>query len=152
MTSGDDEDSQYWWFSIQSRRSGTIYTPAVMVECMGRVWALERNMFHYSLCPRDRYSSSNMREYRREWDYRVEESRQLRQNLRQRGLRRPRQRSLQVPRDNDESLELAINIVRHENNQMQIRINRYDNFREVESRGIERLRQYITADDLTDEE
>jgi hypothetical protein len=93
-----------------------------------------------------------MNEYRREWDYRVEESRQLRQNLRQRGLRRPRQRSLQVPRDNDESLELAINIVRHENNQMQIRINRYDNFREVESRGIERLRQYITDDDLTDEE
>jgi hypothetical protein len=93
-----------------------------------------------------------MNEYRREWDYRVEESRQLRQNLRQRGLRRPRQRSLQVPRDNDESLELAINIVRHENNQMQIRINRYDNFREVESRGIERLRQYITDDDLTDEQ
>jgi hypothetical protein len=93
-----------------------------------------------------------MNEYRRELDYRVEESRQLRKNLRQRGLRRPRQRSLQVPRDNDESLELAINIVRHENNQMQIRINRYDNFREVESRGIERLRQYITADDLTDEE
>jgi hypothetical protein len=93
-----------------------------------------------------------MNEYCREWDYRVEESRQLRQNLRQRGLKRPRQRSLQVPRDNDESLELAINIVRHENNQMQIRINRYDNFREVESRGIERLRQYITDDDLTDEE
>jgi hypothetical protein len=93
-----------------------------------------------------------MNEYRRELDYRVEESRQLGQNLRQCGLRRPRQRSLQVPRDNDESLLLAINIVRHENNQMQIRINRYDNFREVESRGIERLRQYITDDDLTDEE
>jgi hypothetical protein len=56
----------------------------------------------------------------------MEESRQLKQNLRQFGLKRPKQRSLQVPRENDESLELAINIVPHENNQMQIQINRYD--------------------------
>ncbi|MCI71261.1 hypothetical protein A2U01_0092524, partial [Trifolium medium] len=64
----------------------------------------------------------------------MEESRRLKQNLRQCGLKRPKQRSLQVPRDNDESLEMAINIVRHENNQMQIRINRYEASSEVNSR------------------
>jgi hypothetical protein len=82
----------------------------------------------------------------------MEESRQLKQNLRQRDLKRPMQRSLQVSRDNDESLELAINIVRRENNQMEIRINIYDNSLEVKSRGIERLPRYITDGDLADEE
>ncbi|WJX46614.1 hypothetical protein P8452_33395 [Trifolium repens] len=111
----DDEDQQYWEFSYMSKSIGIIYTPT------------EMDRFHYSLCSRDRYSISNMNEYGREWDYCMEESRQLKQNLRQFGLKRPKQRSLQVPRGNVESLELAINIVPHENNQIQIRINRYDN-------------------------
>ncbi|PNY03055.1 hypothetical protein L195_g026378, partial [Trifolium pratense] len=83
-------------------------------------------MFHYSSCPRDRYSPANMNEYGREWDYRMGESRRLRQSISYRLLKKPTKRSLQVPRDTDELLEMAINIVRHENNQMQIRINRYE--------------------------
>jgi hypothetical protein len=59
----DDEDQQYWEFSYMSKGIGTIYTPAEMVECMGIVWPLQRDRFHYSLCPQDRYSISNMNEY-----------------------------------------------------------------------------------------
>ncbi|KAK2383584.1 hypothetical protein P8452_38685 [Trifolium repens] len=94
----DDEDQQYWEFSYMSKCIGTIYTPAEMVECMGRVWALERDRFHYLLCPRNRYPVSNLNAYGREWDYRMEESRQLKQNLRQRDLKRPMQRSLSSKR------------------------------------------------------
>jgi hypothetical protein len=81
----------------------------------------------------------------------MEEFARLRQSLRQEAQRRPKQRSLEIPRDNNESLELAINMIRNENNQMQIRLNRCLNSREVELRGIEHLRQYWTDDDLSDE-
>jgi hypothetical protein len=140
-----------WEFHAFSGIKGTMYTPAEMVECMGRVWALERNMFRYCLCPQQRFSLANMNEYRREWDYRMEESARLRQSLRQEAQRRPKQRSSEIPRDSNESLELAINMIRNENNQMQIRLNRCLNSREVELRGIEHLRQYWTDGDLSDE-
>ncbi|CAJ2657064.1 unnamed protein product [Trifolium pratense] len=152
MWDGDRKwEQQYWEFNFLSKRKGTKYTPKQMLESMGRVWALERDMFHYSLCPRDRYSLANMNEYGREWDYRMEESRQLRQSISYRLLKKPTKRSLQVPRDTDESLEMAIKIVRHENNQMQIRINRYEASSVLNSRGTP-LRQYITYGVLTDDE
>lgn len=142
------EDIEYLEFSIRSKGIATRYTPAEILQCMGRVWALERNMFHYSLCPRDRFSVQNMNEYRRELEYRIEESRRLRQELRQRYLKKPKQRSLQVAHDNDELLEMAINMIRHENNQMQIRINRYDG----ELLNERNLPQNVTDGDLSDED
>lgn len=161
------EDLSYWEFSYMSKVIRTRYTPAQILECMGRLWALERDRFHYSLCPRDRFSVPNMNEYHREWEYRIEESIRLRQELRQRDLNRPQQQSLQVSHDNDELLEMAVNMIRHENNQMQIRINRYEavsaacnrqygQTRTIPSDGeldnLRHLPQYCTDGDLIDED
>lgn len=115
----------YFEFSFYSNLIGTTYRPHEILESMGRVWVLERGLFQYSLCPQDRYSILNMNEYRREWEYRLEESIRMRQELRQCCIKAPKQKSLEVTEDNDESLEKAVNMVRHENNQMQIRINRH---------------------------
>ena len=104
--------------------SHTSYSPEKIVESMGRHWALERNVFSYTLCPRERFSSQNIRQYRKEWEYRVAESASLRQELRSRRLNIPKRRSLQILQDTNESLERAVNMIRHENNQMQIRINK----------------------------
>ncbi|KEH39587.1 hypothetical protein MTR_2g102940 [Medicago truncatula] len=65
-----------------------------------------------------------MNQYRREWEYRMEESARLGQSLRQQGQRKPKQRSSEITRGSNESLELVINIIRNKNNQMQIRLNR----------------------------
>ncbi|PNX63890.1 hypothetical protein L195_g061845, partial [Trifolium pratense] len=108
MYDANNPEQQLWEFNFHSKRKGTRYTPKQLLESMGRVWALEKDMFHYSSCPRDRYLPANMNEYAREWDYRMEESRRLRESLSYRHIKRPTKRSLQVPRDTDESLEMAI--------------------------------------------
>ncbi|KAJ1390290.1 hypothetical protein SESBI_37593 [Sesbania bispinosa] len=108
------------------------YNPGVdFSQGSGLVFILEKDMFHYSLCPRDRFSMNNVNEYHREWAYRTGQSNNLIAEMRKRYMKRPKRPSLQVVQNRNEALELAINMIRHENNHMQIRINRYDAIAEV---------------------
>ncbi|KAJ1414837.1 hypothetical protein SESBI_18510 [Sesbania bispinosa] len=83
---------------------------------MGRTWALEKDMFHYSLFPRDSFLVNNVNEYHREWAYHTKEANKLISEMRKRDMKRPKQRSLEVDQDSNEALELVINKIRHENN------------------------------------
>ncbi|KAJ1384507.1 hypothetical protein SESBI_42453 [Sesbania bispinosa] len=114
-----------------SKFKSTRYSPATLFQVMGWNWALEKDMFHYSLCPRDRFSVNNVNEYHREWAYRIEEANKLITEMRKCDMKIPKQHSLKVGQNDDEALELAVNKIRHENNQMQIRINRYDTVADV---------------------
>ncbi|KAJ1437327.1 hypothetical protein SESBI_03654 [Sesbania bispinosa] len=163
----DEEPHDYWFFSRLSKGKSSRYTPSTMFDAMGRVWALEKDMFHYSLCPRDRFSINNVNQYHREWAYRIEQSNNLIAEMRKRYMKRPKRPSLQVIQNSNEALELAINMIRHENNQMQIRINRYDAIAEVCHRqsghppsieddmvleNVTHKPEYCTDGDLSDEE
>ncbi|KAL2336519.1 hypothetical protein Fmac_010965 [Flemingia macrophylla] len=86
----------YFEFSLYSNLIQTSYSPDQMIECMGRVWVLERNMFHYNLCPRHRFSNVNINEYNREWQYQIIESDALRRRLRELLVAAPKKRAIQL--------------------------------------------------------
>ncbi|KAL2342458.1 hypothetical protein Fmac_003743 [Flemingia macrophylla] len=106
-----------------------------MLECMGRVWAFERNMFTYNLCLRLRYFRTNMNEYNREWEYRISQSETLRHRLRELDIAAPKKRAIHLPRQTAAQIEIAVNTIRHENNQMQIRINKCEALTEASCGG-----------------
>ncbi|KAL2329825.1 hypothetical protein Fmac_017406 [Flemingia macrophylla] len=65
-----------------------------------------------------------MNEYNKEWEYRISQSETLRHRIRELDIAAPKNRAITLPRDTAAQIEIAVNTIRHENNQMQIRINK----------------------------
>ena len=142
------------------------YTPAKMFDCIGRVWALEKDMFYYNIRPRQCFSVPNIDMYHKEWEYRVDEGSRLREELRACYLKAPKRRSLTIDRVTHQQLEKAVNMIRHENNQMQIRLNNCKAIQaicrptsglsegevELQLQAIEKSPEYSTDGDLSDED
>lgn len=99
-------------------------------ECTRRYWALE-DEFYYPITPCDRNNDHIIQTIKREWDYHVNESEILVDDLQVLGALIPCRRAVTMHRNGMLEFCKALNCIREENNRMAIQRNKYFMLKEL---------------------
>ena len=100
------------------------YSPQEIFSIVGQYWALEDELI-YPFSPRNLLSEEIVTIMHKEWNYRVNRTETLVNDLTHLGSPLPKRHSTSMHCNNKMELHREINMIQEENNRMGIRYNRY---------------------------